>query len=119
MGIGTGTRKNPGGAGPSTEGGRGGTSNTATLNVDGPPTIAKAFGASSVVLNGTTSLTFTLANPAANPDTLTGIAFTDTFPAGIVVATPNGLSGSCGGGTITATQTSGGVSPSRAPLPTT
>src|SRR5260370_39569661 len=109
MGIGTGTRKNPGGAGPSTEGGRGGTSNTATLNVDGPPTIAKAFGASSVVLNGTTSLTFTLANPAANPDTLTGIAFTDTFPAGIVVATPNGLSGSCGGGTITATARPGVV----------
>ncbi len=117
-GISAGIQNNTTGNVTSTEGGTGGTSNTATLNVDGPPTIAKAFGASSVVLNGTTSLTFTLANPAANPDTLTGIAFTDTFPAGIVVATPNGLSGSCGGGTITATQASGVVSLSGASLAT-
>jgi len=41
-----------------------------------PPTIMKAFGASSIPLNATTSLTFTISNPNA-ASTLTGIAFTD------------------------------------------
>src|SRR5690242_7979311 len=65
-----------------------------------PPTISKAFGAASIPLNGSTSLSFTITNPNRAP-TLTGIAFTDTLPAGLVVATPNGLVGTCGGGTIT------------------
>ncbi len=59
--------------------------------------------------NGTTSLTFTIANPNAAA-ALTGVGFTDTFPAGLVVAMRNGLAGSCGGGTITATAGSGAVS---------
>ena len=67
-----------------------------------PPTIAKVFGATSVNTNATTTLTFTLSNPNVGTP-LTGVGFTDTLPAGLVVATPNGLTGSCGGGTITAT----------------
>lgn len=66
------------------------------------PTLAKVFGAPSIVLGGSTSLTFTVTNPNAGAG-LTGVAFTDTLPAGLVVATPNGLSGTCGSGTITAT----------------
>ena len=65
------------------------------------PTLAKAFGASSVALNGTTTLTFNLSNPNTN-QTLTGISFTDTLPSGQVIATPNALTVTCGGGTITA-----------------
>ena len=85
----------------SIEGGTGGTA-AASLEVLAPPTIAKAFGAASVVVNETTTLTFLLTNP--NPATaLTGVGFTDLLPAGLVVATPNGLTGACGGGTITAT----------------
>jgi arabinogalactan endo-1,4-beta-galactosidase len=62
-----------------------------------------------VALNGTTTLTFNLSNP--NTETsLTGVGFTDTLPAGLVVATPNGLTGSCGSGTITATAGSNSVS---------
>ena len=85
----------------STEGGAGGTA-SASLMVVAPPTIAKSFGAASIAVNGTTTLTFLLTNPNA-ATALTGVGFTDTLPAGLVVATPNGLTGACGGGTITAT----------------
>jgi uncharacterized repeat protein (TIGR01451 family) len=86
----------------STEGGTGGIA-SASLAVIAPTTIDKAFGTPIMLVNGTTTLTFTVANPAGNGAALTGVAFTDALPAGLVVATPNGLMGSCGGGTITAT----------------
>jgi arabinogalactan endo-1,4-beta-galactosidase len=79
------------------------------------PAISKAFGAASVALNGTTSLTFNLSNPNA-AISLSGIGFTDTLPAGQVVGTPNGLTGSCGGGAITAAAGSNSVSLSGATL---
>ncbi len=81
-----------------------------------PPTISKAFGGSTANLNVPTALTFTLFNPnTANggfPSTraaLSGVGFTDTLPAGLVVATPNGLSSDCGG-TAAAVAGSGSVS---------
>ena len=78
-----------------------------------PPTVAMAFGAASIAVGGTTSLTFTVTNPNTPPSvdvrpalpaqgTLTGIGFTDTLPAGLVIATPNNIGGDCGGA-ITAT----------------
>src|SRR5262249_8325728 len=77
-----------------------GTANTAnatvTVSAVTPPTITKTFGASSIALNGTTTLTFALSNPGAT--TLNNVSFIDTLPAGLVVATPNGLSGPCGNG---------------------
>jgi uncharacterized repeat protein (TIGR01451 family) len=88
---------------------------TASITVLTPLTIAKAFGASAIPVGGTTTLTFTITNPDTTT-TQTGIAFTDSLPAGLVVATPNGLSGSCGSGTITATAGSGTVSLSGATL---
>jgi len=88
----------------------GGTGNTATANlvVASPPTITKVFGAAQVPLNGTTSLTLTIQNPNTAV-ALTGVAFTDSLPAGLVVATPNGLTNTCGG-TATAVAGSGTVS---------
>ena len=77
-----------------------------------PPTVAMAFGAASIPVGGTTSLTYTITNPnAALPavmpallvsSTLTNIGFTDTLPAGLLIATPNNIGGGCGGA-ITAT----------------
>ena len=96
-----GLKQNLTGSVSATNAGTGGTA-AASLSVAAPPGIAKAFGVPAIALNGTTTLTFTLTNPVANADALTGVAFTDTLPAGLVVATPNGLTGSCGG-TITAT----------------
>lgn len=80
-----------------------------------PPTIGKSFGVPSIPLNGSTSLTFTIGNPNVGSG-LTGVGFSDTLPAGLVVSTPNGLTGSCGGGTITAIAGSGSVSLSGASL---
>jgi arabinogalactan endo-1,4-beta-galactosidase len=80
-----------------------------------PPAIAKVFGAASVSLNGTTSLTFSLSNPNS-AISLSGIGFTDAFPSGLTVASPNGLAGSCGGGTIIAAAGSNSVSLSGASL---
>ena len=86
------------------------TSNSATIVVLSPasPTISKSFGAATIPLNSSTSLSFNLTNP--NSIALTGIAFTDNLPAGLLVATPNDLTGSCGGGLITAGAGSGAIS---------
>jgi hypothetical protein len=80
-----------------------------------PPIISKSFGAASIVLNSVTSLSFTIHNPNAGAS-LSGIVFNDPLPSGLLVATPNGLTGSCGGGTITANAGSTSVSLSGATL---
>jgi len=80
-----------------------------------PPAIAKSFGSASVALNGTTTLTFSLSNPNTS-QSLSGIGFSDPLPSGQVVATPNALTGSCGGGTITGAAGSNSVSLSGATL---
>jgi uncharacterized repeat protein (TIGR01451 family) len=95
-------------AASSTNGGTGNTAN-ATLNVVAPPSIAKAFNPTTIPLNGTSTLTFTITNPAGNTIALTGVSFTDTLPAGVeVAATPN-VTGVCAG-TVTAVAGAGTIS---------
>src|SRR5207248_72032 len=94
-GMSAGTKNNTTGAITSTEGGTGATSNTAVLTVVAPPSIAKLFSPSSIALNATTSLQFTITNPVANTVALTGVAFGDTLPGGLTAV--NGTSSVCGG----------------------
>ena len=110
-----GTKLNTTDAVTSTNGGTGLTA-SASLSVFAPPSISKSFGAASILLNGSTTLSFTITNPAGNPAPLTGIGFTDSLPAGLVVSTPPNLTGACGGGSISATGGSGSVSLSGASL---
>jgi uncharacterized repeat protein (TIGR01451 family) len=85
------------------------------LTVIAPPSIAKGFGVNTLITGHTTSLTFSISNPNISA-TLTGMQFTDILPAGLLIAAPNGLSGTCGGGTITAASGSSGISLSSASL---
>ncbi|RJP49579.1 MAG: isopeptide-forming domain-containing fimbrial protein, partial [Anaerolineaceae bacterium] len=72
---------------------------TDTITAILPPTIEKLFSPNPILPNGTSTLTFTITNPNQN-DTLTGVAFTDTFPtlpAAMTVASPLTTSSTCGG----------------------
>jgi hypothetical protein len=89
-------------------------SNTATITGVSPPTFSKAFGGTSMTLGSTTPLSFTIGNP--NSSTALRVAFSDTLPAGLEVASPNGTSGSCGGGDIGANPGSNTVTLSGATL---
>src|SRR5262249_36901176 len=98
----------------STDAGNGNTA-SANLTVINPPHITKAFGASTIPQNGTTSLTFTIDSNSNQNLTLNGVAYTDTLPAGLIVATPGNLSTTCSG-TATAADGSSTVSLSGASL---
>ena len=75
-----------------------------------PPTITSAFTPSLVGAGGTTSLSFTIANP--NPSTtLSSVALTDTLPPNVTVDDPNGENGTCGSASVvTATAGSSTIS---------
>lgn len=61
---------------------------------------------------------FSIANPNGTV-ALSGIGFTDALPVGLVISSPNGLTGSCGGGIITATAGSNSIILSGAALAAT
>jgi len=65
-----------------------------------PPTIVKSFSAANVGLNLSTTLTFTITNPNGATD-LTGVSFNDNMPAGLIIANPDSLTGTCDPGVIT------------------
>jgi uncharacterized repeat protein (TIGR01451 family) len=75
-----------------------GTFSTAYGATEFPPSISKSFNPTKVPPNGTTTLTFTITN--SNGFSFTAVAFTDTLPAGLTVATST--STACAG-TLTTT----------------
>jgi len=83
-----------------------------------PPTIAKAFSPTTIALNGTSTLTLTLTNPTSNALALTGVGVSDSFPAGMKVASTPGATNTCGGtlsaaaGTASISLTGGSVAAS-------
>jgi hypothetical protein len=104
---------------PTLKGSAGTASATQTESVMTPPTISKAFSPASIPVNGTSTITFTLTNPAVNTTALTNVAFSDTFPTtpgALVVASPTGVADSCGG-TVTAIAGAGSVSLSGGTIP--
>ncbi|MBK6980973.1 MAG: DUF11 domain-containing protein [Betaproteobacteria bacterium] len=96
---------------------RGPASNNATLSVLARPTIAKGFAPSTIAPGGVSTLTFTIAN--AGPLPLTGMAFTDTYPAGLVNASPLAVGGTCTGVTTTAAAGGGSFNVTGGNLPAT
>ncbi|MCH8875205.1 MAG: DUF11 domain-containing protein [Chloroflexi bacterium] len=73
-----------------------------TVTAIGPPSIAKTFSPDSIAVGGTSSLGFTITN--SNGGTaLTGVAFSDSLPAGVTVVSAS--SAECGG-TLTVTSPS-------------
>ncbi|QPC81940.1 DUF11 domain-containing protein [Phototrophicus methaneseepsis] len=77
-----------------------GGSAAATLTVVLPPELDKIFSPNPILAGGTSTLTFKVTNP--NPNTaISGVAFTDNLPAGVVIANPPTASTSgCGSPTF-------------------
>lgn len=85
-------------------------STTGTLYLDGiqitgcqlpaVPTLSKSFSPTSIPQGSASTLTFTLNNPNAT-SALSGVAFSDTLPEGLTVASAS--TSACSGGTLTTT----------------
>jgi uncharacterized repeat protein (TIGR01451 family) len=57
-------------------------------------TLGKAFSPTTIAGGGTTTLTFTVTNPAGAP-AVSNVGFVDTLPSGLRVATPAAVGGTC------------------------
>jgi large repetitive protein len=66
-----------------------------------PPVVAKSFSPSTIAANTVSTLTILVSN--ANLQGLTTLAFSDTLPAGVVIANPANVSTTCGSGVPIAT----------------
>ncbi len=78
---------------------------SATLTVLSPLTVSIGFAPASILVGGTSVLTITLTN--SNATAITGVGFTDNYPANMKNTGTPSLSNSCGG---TATAAAGGTS---------
>jgi uncharacterized repeat protein (TIGR01451 family) len=110
-----GTYNNTTSGATSSLGSTGPVSNTATLVVMSPPTVAKAFSPSTIGKGQNSQLTITLGN--SNSVAITSAAFTDTYPTNLVNASSPAGSTTCSGGAVTASSGGGSVALSGATIP--
>jgi uncharacterized repeat protein (TIGR01451 family) len=68
----------------------------ATLTINAPPTISKAFNPVTILSGGTSTLTITLGNSNAASTTLSAL-FTDTLPGNVFVAATPNIQKTCAG----------------------
>jgi uncharacterized repeat protein (TIGR01451 family) len=92
-----------------------GTSSSATLTVLRPPTAAATFTPATTLPGGNSQLVVTLTNP--NATAITGAAFSDTYPSGLLNAAPASASTTCSGGTVTAADNGASLSLSSGTIP--
>ncbi len=78
------------------------------------PSAAKSFSPSTITEGAVSVLTITLANPTASP--VTGVAFTDTYPAGLVNTASASAATTCGG-TVTASDNGNSLALSGGTIP--
>jgi uncharacterized repeat protein (TIGR01451 family) len=81
---------------------------TDRLVVLAPPTVAKSFSPANLPALEPSTLTITLGNPNTSAITLAA-DLVDTLPAGVTVATPSVIGGTCASASVTATAGSGSV----------
>ncbi len=79
------------------------------------PTLTKSFAPPTFPVGGTTTLTFTVTNPAENP-ALSNVGFVDTLPAGLQVAPGPVIGGTCTNAAAATSAPAGGTSISVANL---
>jgi len=72
-----------------------------------PPALTKAFSPTSIADGGTTTLTFTVSNPAGSP--AVSVGFVDTLPTGLRIAAFPNKGGTCSGAAAATTATAGGT----------
>jgi uncharacterized repeat protein (TIGR01451 family) len=72
------------------------------------PVLTKSFSTAVFPAGGSAVLTFTLANPSGSP-AVSDVGFTDTLPAGLVVASPPAVGGTCVNAAAATSATAGGT----------
>ncbi len=82
---------------------------TATLSVNSQPGFDKIFTPSTVFIGSVSTLDLTIDNSLSTVDAMS-LAFVDTFPTNMTIATPSNANTSCTGGTLTAVSGSNSIS---------
>ncbi len=79
------------------------TSATLSVNTPSPLAVTSAFSPASIVATTTSPLTITIANTGTSAIALGGLAFTQTLPAGLTLASSPSAATTCASGTLSAT----------------
>ena len=90
----------------SSNGGTGDTA-SATLSFTPKPTITKAFSVATIPVNDSVTMSFTITNNTGAA--ITGMTFSDTYPANLLNAATPAVTNTCGG-TVTAAASAGSLS---------